>query len=307
MSGAKATSGKLGFSENFVISGCAAAVAKTSAAPIERVKLLLQNQGELLAQGRLDQRYGGVRECVRRTLANEGVTSFWRGNFASVVRYFPQQALNFAFKDEIQKRFKVSSNASKKERFSKNILSGGCAGSLSLVFVQSLDYTRTRLAVDTVNAKTGGRRQFSGIVDVFVKTVKADGVRGLYRGFGISCACIFIYRGLYFGLFDSLKPLVLTEYSTWLETFLLGWLVTVVSGITAYPLDTIKRRMMMTAGQAVKYESSWACFKEVVRLEGHRALFRGAGVNVIRGVAGAGVLSGFDRLKKVYISRRDVM
>ena len=62
----------------------------------------------------------------------------------------------------------------------------------------------------------------------------------------------------------------------------------------------------MTAGQAVKYESSWACFKEVVRLEGHRALFRGAGVNVIRGVAGAGVLSGFDRLKKVYISRRDV-
>ena len=100
---------------------------------------------------------------------------------------------------------------------------------------------------------------------------------------------------------------VLTEYSTWLETFLLGWLVTVVSGITAYPLDTIKRRMMMTAGQAVKYESSWACFKQVVRMEGNKALFRGAGVNIIRGVAGAGVLSGFDRLKKVYISRRDVM
>jgi len=122
---------------------------------------------------------------VVRTLTNEGITSFWRGNFASVVRYFPQQALNFAFKDEIQKQFKVSKNASKKERFSKNILSGGCAGSLSLLFVQSIDYTRTRLAVDTRNAKTGGRRQFSGIVDVYRKTIKADGVRGLYRGFGI--------------------------------------------------------------------------------------------------------------------------
>ena len=98
-----------------------------------------------------------------------------------------------------------------------------------------------------------------------------------------------------------------TESSTWLETFLLGWLVTIVSGITAYPLDTIKRRMMMTAGQAVKYESSWACFRKVIRMEGCRALFRGAGVNVIRGVLGAGVLSGFDRLKKVYIIRRDVM
>lgn len=37
----------LGFSENFLLSGCAAAVSKTSAAPIERVKLLLQNQGQL--------------------------------------------------------------------------------------------------------------------------------------------------------------------------------------------------------------------------------------------------------------------
>ena len=89
---------KLGFSENFVLSGIAAAVAKTSAAPIERVKLLLQNQGELLKQGRLEKSYSGVRDCIVRTYSHEGVTSFWRGNFASVIRYFPQQALNFAFK-----------------------------------------------------------------------------------------------------------------------------------------------------------------------------------------------------------------
>ena len=88
----------LGFSENFLLSGCAAAVSKTSAAPIERVKLLLQNQGELLKQGRLDTSYRGVGDCITKTLTREGITSFWRGNFASVLRYFPQQALNFAFK-----------------------------------------------------------------------------------------------------------------------------------------------------------------------------------------------------------------
>merc|ERR1719228_1093325 len=237
-----------------------------------------------MKQGRLEARYIGVKDCVARTLTNEGVFSFWRGNFASVLRYFPQQALNFAFKDELQKKFKISKNATKTERFSKNILSGGCAGSLSLVFVQSIDYTRTRLGVDA--KKLGGQRQFSGIIDVYVKTIKADGIRGLYRGFGISCTYIFIYRGLYFGLFDSLKPIVLCDSSTWLETFFLGWLVTIVSGITAYPLDTIKRRMMMTAGQSVKYSSSFACLKEVVKMEGSRALFKGAGVNIIRGVAG---------------------
>jgi len=313
---------RLGFTENFLISGCSAAISKTSAAPIERVKLLLQNQGELLKQGRLDRSYTGVGDCVKRTLSNEGVLAFWRGNFASVVRYFPQQALNFAFKDEIQKKFKVGKNASKKERFSKNILSGGCAGSLSLVFVQSIDYTRTRLGVDA--KRSGGERQFSGIMDVYVKTIKADGLLGLYRGFGISCTCIFIYRGLYFGLFDSLKPLVLTDSSTWLTTFLLGWAVTVTSGVCAYPLDSVKRRMMMTAGEEVRYSSSMACFREIVAREGYRALFRkrdrndseryrgehrqrGAGVNIVRGVAGAGVLTSFDRVKAFYISKKQLM
>jgi hypothetical protein len=50
---------------------------------------------------------------------NEGALSFWRGNMASVIRYFPQQALNFAFKDEIQRMFKISKNATYKEKFSK--------------------------------------------------------------------------------------------------------------------------------------------------------------------------------------------
>jgi len=190
--GSSSKTQRLGFTENFLISGCSAAISKTSAAPIERVKLLLQNQGELLKQGRLDRSYVGVADCVKRTWAQEGVLAFWRGNFASVVRYFPQQALNFAFKDEIQKKFKVGKNASKKERFGKNILSGGCAGSLSLLFVQSIDYTRTRLGVDA--KRPGGERQFSGMMDVYIKTIKADGLMGLYRGFGISCTCIFIYR-----------------------------------------------------------------------------------------------------------------
>jgi len=292
---------KLGFAENFFLSGSAAVVAKTSAAPLERIKLLMQNQGELMKQGRLDKGYTNVVECFTRTLRNEGVVGFWRGNLASVIRYFPQQALNFAFKDEIKKIFKPGKNALYVEKFSKNILSGGCAGSLSLVFVQSIDYTRTRLAVD---AKNGGKRQYSGILDVYRQTIRSDGVRGLYRGFAVSCTCIFIYRGLYFGLYDSLKPIVLKEEGSWVHVFLLGWLVTVTAGLAAYPVDTIKRRMMMTVGQKDKYKSSWTCVQQVVGSEGMSALYKGAGVNIVRGVAGAGVLAGFDKLTQFTLSRR---
>ena len=70
---------KLGFAENFMLSGVAAAVSKTAAAPIERVKLLVQNQDEMIKQGRLDKPYSGVTDCVSRTLKTEGVLPFWRG------------------------------------------------------------------------------------------------------------------------------------------------------------------------------------------------------------------------------------
>ena len=69
---------------------------------------------------------------------------FPSGNMANVIRYFPTQALNFAFKDTVKALFKTAKDAPQYEKFAKNILSGGVAGSLSLTFVYSLDYCRTR-------------------------------------------------------------------------------------------------------------------------------------------------------------------
>ena len=43
--------------------------------------------------------------CFTRVSAEQGIASFWRGNLANVVRYFPTQAFNFAFKDTIKNLF----------------------------------------------------------------------------------------------------------------------------------------------------------------------------------------------------------
>jgi len=293
---------KLGFFESFMLSGVAAGVSKTAAAPIERVKLLVQNQDEMIKQGRLDKPYNGVLDCTKRVLATEGVYPFWRGNLANVLRYFPTQALNFAFKDTIKAAFKVPKDAAPALKFGTNIASGGAAGTLSLMFVYSLDYARTRLAND--NKGKGGERQFNGLIDVYVKTLKSDGIQGLYRGFAISAVGIFIYRGMYFGLYDTLKPIVLGKDASVGLSFLLGWAVTVTAGLMSYPIDTVRRRMMMTSGGGAKYKGSLDCFTQVLKNEGFMSLMKGAGANVIRGVAGAGVLAGFDKFKDVYIAWR---
>ena len=84
-------------------------------------------------------------------------------------------------------------------------------------------------------------------------------------------------------------------------SFALGYVVTITSGLISYPIDTIRRRMMMTSGQAVKYKGSFDCFITIVRSEGAMSLMKGAGANILRGVAGAGVLAGFDKFKELYI------
>lgn len=144
--------------------------------------------------------------------------------------------------------------------FCANMASGGLAGSVSLCFVYSLDYARTRLTNDMKSAKKGGEKKYSGLVDVYRKTLATDGVAGLYRGFVISCVGIVVYRGLYFGLYDSIKPMIPgTAKDSFIASFILGWGVTVLSGLASYPIDTIRRRMMMTSGEAVKYNGSIDC------------------------------------------------
>jgi len=292
---------KLSFIENFALSGVAAVVSKTAAAPIERVKLLVQNQGEMIKQGTLARPYTGVIDCTVQTFKSEGILPFWRGNLANCIRYFPTQALNFAFKDKIKALFKQNKNDPYMVNFAKNVASGGVAGAMSLCFVYSLDYARTRLANDLKSTKKGGgERKYNGLVDVYRKTLATDGIAGLYRGFVISCVGIVIYRGCYFGFYDTLKPILLGPDAGILLSFLLGYGVTVTSGLISYPVDTIRRRMMMTSGQAVKYKGAMDCMFQIIRTEGVIALFKGAGANILRGIAGAGVLSGFDKLVQVY-------
>jgi len=288
--------------ENFALSGCAAVISKTVAAPIERVKLMIQNQDEMIKSGALKERYRGPVDCFGRVLREEGLLSLWRGNAANCLRYFPTQALNFMFKERIKTVFKSKQSDAAATRLGKNVMAGGCAGTLSLCFVYSLDYARTRLANDVKSVKKGGAeasRQYSGLFDVYRQTLKTDGVAGLYRGFVISAVGIFVYRGFYFGLYDTVRPMM-PEGGGALTSFAVGYAVTVSSGLASYPIDTIRRRMMMTSGQAVKYSGSMDCALQILKNEGIPSFFKGAGANILRGMAGAGTLAGFDEFKKAY-------
>lgn len=294
------------FAIEFLMGGVSAAVSKTLAAPIELVKLRLQNMDAMIKNGALEHPYTGIVDCTQRVVREEGVKALWKGNGTNVLRYFPTQALNFSLKDYFKRLFGKS-----KEKdgywiwFAGNLASGGAAGSVSLAFVYSLDYARTRLSNDLKSAKKGGKKQYSGLVDVYKQTLATDGVAGLYRGFVISCVGIVIYRGLYFGIFDSIKPILPKSVKDNLfANFLLGWGVTVGAGLASYPIDTIRRRMMMTSGEGEKYSGSIDCARKILANEGWKSFFKGAAANILRGVAGAGVLALYDKLQVLVFGRK---
>ncbi|GLH07893.1 ADP,ATP carrier protein 1 [Gryllus bimaculatus] len=290
----------MSFMKDFLAGGIAAAVSKTTVAPIERVKLLLQVQ-HASKQIAKEQQYKGMVDCFVRIPREQGFLSFWRGNLANVIRYFPTQALNFAFKDKYKQIF--LGGVDKKTQFWRyfvgNLASGGAAGATSLCFVYPLDFARTRLAADV--GKAGAEREFTGLGNCIAKTFKSDGLMGLYRGFGVSVQGIIIYRAAYFGCFDTAKGMLPDPKNTpFIISFAIAQAVTTMSGIVSYPFDTVRRRMMMQSGRAkadIMYKNTLDCWAKIAKQEGGGAFFKGAFSNVLRGTGGALVLVLYDELK----------
>jgi len=290
---------KKSFLTDFMIGGVSAAVSKTLVAPIERVKLLLQVQ-DASASIKPEDRYNGIGDCFSRVIKEQGFGSLWRGNMANVIRYFPTQALNFSFKDLYKKIFNpYNPKENPVKFFIGNCASGGAAGATSLSVVYPLDFARTRLAADV---GSGGEREFGGLVDCLQKIFAKDGASGLYRGFGISVVGIVAYRASYFGLFDTGKAILFPDAKAASVLAMWGFaqFVTVFAGILSYPLDTVRRRLMMDSGRAEKmYNGTMDCFAKIAKDEGPRAFFKGSLSNVIRGTGGALVLVFYSKIEAI--------
>jgi len=287
---------KENFLANLLSGGVAGAIAKTAAAPAERVKLLLQTESANL---KVKKPYNGVIDCLTRTVKEDGFWSLWRGNWANVVRYFPTQALNFAFKDIYEVRFNpYDPKIEPGKYFIGNIVSGGMAGTTTTFFVYPLDFARTRLGVDIGR---GSERQFRGIFDVIKTIYKHDGITGLYKGIGPGIIGIFLYRGLYFGVYDSGKALFLNKDASGITKFFFAQFCVLLSEGVSYPTDTVKRKLMLQAGRdEVQYKSAMDCTRQIWEKEGIKGFWKGYLSNILRSVGGTLCLVLYDEFQLLH-------
>jgi solute carrier family 25 (adenine nucleotide translocator) protein 4/5/6/31 len=285
---------------NLAAGGISGAVSKTITAPLEKVKLAIQNQDSnpRILSGEM-KRYAGMGDCFKRHITELGASSLWRGNVANCIRYVPTAAFNLAFKDTIKGLFPKYNKQTEFGKFAiSQVGAGAAAGGATNTIVYPLIYVRTVLGADI-----GKVKKFTGMGDCLVKTVKDNGFFSLYNGIGPSSVGIVVYRGAQFGIQDIVKAFnpYQKEVSArgLVSKFLVAQFAVSVSGIVAYPFDTMQRRLQIESSKPKEqqiYSGMADCFKKIMKAEGPGGFFKGALANILRGTGAAIVLVMYDEI-----------
>jgi len=288
--------------QDLAIGGVSGAITKTAMSPIERVKLLMQTQDSNpdVMSGKV-QRYTSLGDCFKRVYSEQGMAAFWRGNLVNCIRYAPQQGSALAFNDAIKQLFPKYSNKTQFwQSFGTNLLSGGLAGGIANTICYPFDFARTRLASDVGK----GKKTFNGIGDCIMKTVRASGITGLYRGWSITVVGAFVYRAGQLGTFAQIMSM--NPYKE--DKGAMGMVAAFVAAQVArnavmpfnYPFDTVRRRVMLESEKAPEdriYKSSLDCARKVLANEGLAGMYKGMIPELARGVGGSMVIVAYDRIK----------
>merc|ERR1719174_1513068 len=243
--------------------------------------------------------YSGMGDAFKRHITELGPASLWRGNFANCIRYVPTAAFNLAFKDNIKKLFpKYDKNTQFANFAAAQIASGAAAGGCANTLVYPLVYVRTVLGADL-----GKVKKYNGMLDCIQKTIKENGFFSLYNGIGPSTMGIVVYRGAQFGVQDIVKSFNPYQKETTaialFSKFMVAQLAVSISGIVAYPFDTMQRRLQIEASKPEAdqiYSGMQDCFQKILKDEGAKGFFKGALANILRGTGAAIVLVLYDEI-----------
>merc|ERR1719201_2180422 len=242
------------------------------------------------------KRYTGMGDAFKRHVTELGAASLWRGNVANCIRYVPTAAFNLAFKDNIKKLFPKYSKDKEFGKFAMSqVASGAAAGGVTNTLVYPLIYIRTVLGTDL-----GKVKKYNSMLDCMQKNHQRE---RLFLTVQRHWPVFMWYRGAQFGVQDILKAFNPYQKETTaialFSKFMVAQLAVSISGIVAYPFDTMQRRLQIEASKPEAeqiYSGMQDCFQKILKDEGAKGFFKGALANILRGTGAAIVLVLYDEI-----------
>ncbi|KAG9049591.1 carnitine transporter [Tulasnella sp. UAMH 9824] len=151
------------------------------AAPAERIKVVLQVQG----QGRPDgTNYKGPLDAVRGLYKEGGLRSIFRGSAATLARDGPGSAAYFVAYELAKKALTPKDQPSSQLNLGAIVLAGGTAGIAMWSIAIPPDVIKSRI-------QSAPHGTYNGFIDCIRKTIAKDGVKALWKGFGPAMARAF--------------------------------------------------------------------------------------------------------------------
>ncbi|XP_069715779.1 electrogenic aspartate/glutamate antiporter SLC25A13, mitochondrial isoform X2 [Phaenicophaeus curvirostris] len=257
----------------FALGSVAGAVGATAVYPIDLVKTRMQNQrstgsfvGELMYKNSFD--------CFKKVLRYEGFFGLYRGLLPQLLGVAPEKAIKLTVNDFVRDKFMAKDGS---VPLAAEILAGGCAGGSQVIFTNPLEIVKIRLQV-AGEITTGPR--------VSALTVLRDlGFFGLYKGAKACFLRDIPFSAIYFPCYAHLKASLANEDGRVSPGNLLlaGSIAGMPAASLVTPADVIKTRLQVAAraGQTT-YSGVVDCFVKILREEGPKALWKGAGARVFR-------------------------
>lgn len=201
----------------------------------------------------------------------------------------PKRATKFAANDEWGKVFRQMFGQAKMTQ-SLSILTGASAGATEALVVVPFELVKIRLQ-DKASAG-----KYTGMLDVIVKTVRAEGPLALYNGLESTMWRHVLWNAGYFGCIFQVRELLpkqSTRQGNMLNDVVAGTVGGTVGTIINTPMDVVKSRIQNSPkvkGQMPKYNWAWPAVATVAREEGLGALYKGFLPKVLRLGPGGGIL-----------------
>uniref|UniRef100_A0A674MFW7 Solute carrier family 25 member 25b n=1 Tax=Takifugu rubripes TaxID=31033 RepID=A0A674MFW7_TAKRU len=251
----------------------AGAVSRTSTAPLDRLKVLMQ------VHGSRSKTMGGIIGGFTQMIREGGLRSLWRGNGINVIKIAPETAIKFMAYEQI--KLLIGSNQ-ETLGIGERLVAGSLAGAIAQSSIYPMEVLKTRLAL----GKTG---QYTGMVNCAKHIFLKEGMAAFYKGYVPNMLGIIPYAGIDLAVYETLK-------NYWLQHFAKdsadpGVFVLLACGTTSstcgqlssYPLALVRTRMQAQATvEGAPQMTMTGLFRHIFRTEGLRGLYRGLAPNFMK-------------------------
>eukprot|EP01084_Bolivina_argentea_P226858 383140_1 len=268
--------------QQFCCGGLAGMTARTTVAPIDRVKLIIQTS---LSRQNAESGNKGIWGTAKHEISKGGIKSMWKGNFTNCIRVFPYAALQFTSYESYKSKIVDYCNENGRSfGFVERLMSGACAGATAATLTYPLDVMRVRQAVyDDINGPIGAIRNIYG----------EGGLRCFYKGWTPTLLSLAPFIATNFATFDYLKAQYIGDGSSKDASSLVILGLGACAGLFAqsicYPLDTVRRSMQMPNHS---YRGIADCFYKIAtdpNGKGIRSFYKGMIPNAIKIVPNNGI------------------